>query len=182
MSRSIKTVCDSASSNSNGTLAVSPWIVLNTYMWDYNVGFRTLPAAAATGTYSIQETLSNFETFTQCPFTRSTTTLTITFTAHGLTTSDGVVLSGSSWDQPGYTFPVASVVDANTITVAVANSGPSSGTVLVAPIMINTDSNYSAVSGAQTGATIAGITGIRVVKGGGTLAGKVTLEVVQSGF
>ena len=57
---------------------------------------------------------------------RSSTTLTITSTAHGLTTSDYVVIRNMSADYQY--LQIQSVADANTFTLTVADSGGTSGT------------------------------------------------------
>ena len=57
---------------------------------------------------------------------RSSTTLTITSTAHGLTTSDYVVIRNMSADYQY--LQIQSVADANTFTLLVADSGGTSGT------------------------------------------------------
>lgn len=59
-------------------------------------------------------------------WSRSSTTLTITSTAHGLTTSDYVVIRNMSADYQY--LQIQSVVDANTFTLLVADSGGASGT------------------------------------------------------
>lgn len=64
-----------------------------------------------------------------CNATRSTTTLTITLTNHGLTTSDWVNISQLSAALDG-NYKVASVTNQNVFTVTVSDTGPttSSGT------------------------------------------------------
>ena len=56
---------------------------------------------------------------------RTTTTLTITHTAHGLTTGDRVIVRNANEDNFSGTI---TVVDVNTFTVTTANTGGSSGT------------------------------------------------------
>lgn len=176
--RSYSVTCDSTA-----TPTFSPWLRLNHYMWDYSIGFRAQPATGTTGTYSIQESLSNPEQFVMCNFSRSTTTLTLTYTNHGLVVGDGVFLQGTPWDTTnGQSIAVATVADANTMTLTVANTGATAGALAACFIRINTDSNYSAVSDVQTGSTTGGMQLIRVAKLTGTLSGRVTLEVTQSGY
>ncbi len=61
-------------------------------------------------------------------FARSTTTATVTATNHGLSVGDWVYLDWSLTDNP---YQVQTVADANTFTVTVANSGATSGAVVV---------------------------------------------------
>jgi hypothetical protein len=58
-------------------------------------------------------------------WSRSTTTLTVTSTAHGLTTGDYVLIRNMSAD---YQYLPITVSDSNTFTVTVADSGGASGT------------------------------------------------------
>ena len=58
-------------------------------------------------------------------WSRTTTTLTITHTAHGLTTGDRVIVRNANEDNFSGTI---TVVDVNTFTVTTANTGGSSGT------------------------------------------------------
>ena len=58
-------------------------------------------------------------------WSRSTTTLTITSTGHGLTTNDYVVVRNMSVD---YSYLQVTVSDVNTFTVTVPSSGGTSGT------------------------------------------------------
>lgn len=176
--RTYSVTCDSTE-----TPTYSKWLRCNHYMWDFSIGFRAQPATGTTGTYSIQESLSNPEQFVAANFSRSTTTLTITLANHGLVVGDGVFLQGTPWDTTdGKSIAVVSVADVNTMTLTVANTGATSGSLQICTIRVNTDSNYTAVSGIQSGSTTGGIQLIRVAKLAGTLAGRVTLEVAQSGY
>lgn len=177
--RSIKRTCDSTA-----TPTYSGWIRLSPYSYDFNVGFVASPHNGTTGTYSVQATESNPEEFLACQYTRVTTTLTINYPeAHGLSVADGVILRGSPWDTTnGQSIQVASVVDADTITIAVADTGPAAGVVDVNSLVIVDLSSYSAVSARQQGTVVGSTQMVRVAKASGTLAGKVTLTVTQSGF
>jgi hypothetical protein len=61
-------------------------------------------------------------------YARSTTTATITAVNHGLSVGDWAYLD---WDLTDNPYQVQTVADANTFTVTVANSGATSGNVVV---------------------------------------------------
>ena len=61
-------------------------------------------------------------------YARVTTTATVTAVKHGLAVGDSVFLD---WDLTDDFYTVATVADANTFTVTVANSGAASGNVTV---------------------------------------------------
>lgn len=77
------------------------------------------------GSNRVSEILSTGTLYAGLSWSRSTTTLTITSTGHGLTTGDYVVIRNMSED---YLFASVTVSDANTFTVTCANSGGASGT------------------------------------------------------
>jgi hypothetical protein len=172
--------------NSAGTFTYSPWVRLNHYCEDFNVGFTTAPQNGATGTYSVQVTMHNPEDFRRAQFSRTTTTLTITCINndfHGLTAADGVNLRGCYWDTTdGYSLQVATVTNTTVFTITVADAGPTSGTLEYAPLPVQALASYSAISGAQQGTVVGATEMLRVAKVGGSLSGKVNLTVVQSGY
>ena len=61
-------------------------------------------------------------------YARATTTATVTAVKHGLEVGDSVFLD---WDLTDDFYTVATVADANTFTVTVANTGAASGNVTV---------------------------------------------------
>jgi hypothetical protein len=61
-------------------------------------------------------------------YARATTTATVTAVGHGLSVGSSVFLD---WDLADGFYVVATVADANTFTVTVANSGAASGSVTV---------------------------------------------------
>ena len=70
------------------------------------------------------QVMSAGNTISGLSWVRTTTTLTITSTAHGLTTGDYVVLRNFNVD---YVYVEITVTDVNTFTAQVANSGNTSG-------------------------------------------------------
>lgn len=86
-------------------------------------GAVMFPFTGATGYAVFVDNISIVGTFA-----RSTTTATVTAANHGLSAGDWVYLDWSLTDNP---YQVQTVVDANTFTVTVANSGATSGAVTV---------------------------------------------------
>lgn len=92
-------------------------------------------------------------------YSRTTTTATITATNHGLSTGQWAYLD---WDLTDDPYQVT-VVDANTFTVTVANSGGTSGAAVVWPrVLLQADSqNATAYSIVIPGEGILAENGIR---------------------
>jgi hypothetical protein len=108
------------------------------------VGYRTrlkgavvFPFSGATGYSAFVNDVSMSGTYT-----RSTTTATITATNHGLSTGQWAYLD---WDLTDDPYQVT-VVDANTFTVTVPNSGATSGNVTVWPRMLLQADSQNATS------------------------------------
>lgn len=97
----------------------TPWHRLDDKQNPFSVSFAV--TVQGTGTYTVEHGFTNW---VKNPVTlsRSTTTATLSFTAHGLQVGDSVVVEGAGAPFDG-TYAVASVVDANNITYTVANSG-----------------------------------------------------------
>lgn len=100
-------------------------------------------------------------------FTRSTTTATITATAHGLAVGDWVYLDWGLTDNP---YQVQTVADANTFTVTVADSGAASGAVIVwNDVLLQLDaSNQTAYNVTIPGEGVLAHFGIRLFLGANT--------------
>jgi hypothetical protein len=118
-------------------------------------GAVIFPFSGATGYSAFVENTSLSGTYA-----RSTTTATITFANHGLTTGQWVYLD---WDLANNPYQVT-VVDANTFTVTVANSGAASGNVIIwNKMLLQADaSNATAYTIVVPGEGILAAEGIRV--------------------
>lgn len=95
-------------------------------MVDYRTrlkGAAIFPFTGATGYIAFVDNVSVTGTYA-----RSTTTATITAVNHGLAVGDWAYLD---WDLTDNPYQVQTVADANTFTVTVANSGGTSGAVVV---------------------------------------------------
>lgn len=86
-------------------------------------GAVMFPLTGATGYAAFVDDVSIVGTYA-----RATTTATITAVNHGLAVGDWTYLDWGLTDNP---YQVQTVVDANTFTVTVANSGATSGSVVV---------------------------------------------------
>ena len=127
-----------------------------------DIGFTVYPRASTAGTYNVQFTESDIQRSTRQAFTRSTTTLTITVVAHGLTTGDACVITGNS-DFEGQ-YEIAGVTDADNITVTVADAGAASGSLGFIPVVLDAVTGFSAAAAATkaSGNIFASISAIRL--------------------
>lgn len=105
-----------------GSQTVSPWIPLNRLQDPFNVALAVTLSSGASLTFKVQHSFDDPQETYACSITRSTTTATVTLTDHGLVANDSVTVVGAGAPLDG-TFTVASVVDANSFTYTVANSG-----------------------------------------------------------
>lgn len=172
--------------DSTATPTYSPWVRMSHYSYDFNVGFTCTPEKSTTGTYTVQTTLSNPEKFRPALYGRVGTTLTVTCIGtdtHGLSVGDAVNIQGTPWDNTTTSLAVASVSSTTVFTITVANSGPTSGGLLYAPLPVQALASFSAVSGTQQGTIVGATEMVRIAKASGdTLNGRVDLTVVQAGF
>lgn len=109
----------------------TPWVPINRLQTSFNVGLAVVLSSGASLTYSVEYTLDdprNPANLTQqFTLSRTTTVLTVVKALHALSVGDWVNLYGNGGAPLDGEFQVASVVDANTFTVTVANSGRSAG-------------------------------------------------------
>jgi hypothetical protein len=121
-------------------------------------GATIFPFSGATGYSAFVENTS-----IAGAYTRSTTTATVTATAHGLSTGQWVYLD---WDLADNPYQVT-VTDANVFTVTVADSGAASGSVTVYnKMLLQADaSNATAFTMVIPGQGILAEQGIRVFLG-----------------
>lgn len=133
----------------------SPWIPINRYATSISIALGLMFSSNKNLTAAVEYTLDPLER-QDCNITRSTTTATLVLTNHGLSVGDSVVVSETQSTSLDGTYAVASVVDQNTITYTVANSGATVAIgakvvplrVMTHPVLTgitaNTDSNFSA--------------------------------------
>lgn len=101
----------------------SAWLQLNRVAQSYWTSLGVSLSSGANLTYSVQHTTDDIhERFTEFSITRSTTTATIKLAGHGLSVNDWVMGVGIGAPFEGE-FAVASVSDADTLTITVADAG-----------------------------------------------------------
>lgn len=134
-------------------------------------------SSGASLTYKVQHSLDDPNAAISCTVTRSSTTATLAYTDHGLTTSDSVIVRGVAPFNGQYA--VASVVDANTITFTVAASGSTSATVTVAKMRVFDHDVLTGKTVAATGNYILPVAACRLNVTAYT-SGKATLTTLQA--
>ena len=116
-----------------GSATTSAWIPLNTK----KPYFATALFVGLTGTvnltYKVQHAvptntngdhkpISGNDANVLAKLTRSSTTATLIWPDHGMTTADSIVVQGASTEMNG-TYAIASIVDADTLTYTVTDAG-----------------------------------------------------------
>jgi hypothetical protein len=104
---------------------VSPWIPVNRYQVPFGVSLFGLPSSGASVTWKVQHTADRLDSDAERPISisRAGTVATVTDPAHGLSVGDSVIIMGSGSSNLDGTQAVASIVDANTYTYTVVNTG-----------------------------------------------------------
>lgn len=136
----------------------------------------TLDATAAL-TYKVQYTIDPINVAPDTvQFTRTTTTLTVTDVDHGLSVGDSVtILDG---DFKGY-YDVASVTDANTYTLTVANAGAAGGTFKRVKVRVFDSATLTGKTANAEDSFSNPVTAVRLNVTALTTAGKVTLTYIH---
>lgn len=113
--------------------AVGPsnWIPVNRLQSKFNLALAGWIDDGSTLTWEVQHTLSGLDSSRerQVTISRSTTTATVTDPNHGLDVGDSVIVEGSGTSNLDGTREVVSIVDANSYTYTVANTGPTASAV-----------------------------------------------------
>jgi len=167
-----------------GLVGTSPWVPIN--YQEYRAGFNTsLGAVLTTGaslTYTVQHTYDDPNRHYHVLVSRSGTTATMIATDHGLVAGDSIIVGAGGAPFDG-TFTVASVIDANTLTYTVSNSGPltASPEVFTALLRVYPHSTLVNKTTRSEGVYTSPVTGVRLICTSHT-TGYVTLIVVQAGI
>lgn len=103
--------------------ANSPWVPIDTNLVPMNLGLGVIPNSTANLTYSVQHTFDSFENPRSIAIARAGTTATVTDVAHGLSTGDSVVITGSGDSNLDTQIADITVTSVNAYTYTVANTG-----------------------------------------------------------
>lgn len=110
----------------------SPWIPLNAFSSSFGVGLGCVLSSNGNLTYSVQHTFDDFyANRAERQLSRSTTSLTVKHTNHGLSVGSWVQLTAASYSGWNATYAVASVTDQNNYVVTVADAGDAAGNAWV---------------------------------------------------
>jgi len=160
----------------------SPWLNINRMpQGNFGVAFAGEISSGASLTWGVQHTYDQlYEPTIEWSASRTTTTGTITRTAHSLSVGDWVQMDAAAPFNQAYS--VASVVDANTFTITVANSGvtsvaKSSANLWTARVI---DHTVTAKTTSAEGSYTVPPTAIRLNVSAYT-SGNVSLSVIQVG-
>ena len=116
-----------------GSQTFSPWIPLNPLKPTFATGLFVGLTGTVSLTYKVQHAvptntngeclpISGNDAGVLTKLTRSTTTATLVWPDHGMTTADSIIVEGASTEMNG-TFAIAGITDANTLTYTVTNAG-----------------------------------------------------------
>lgn len=135
----------------------SSWIPLNYLQNNFNVSAAVVLSASVGLTFTVQHTYDDIFSYTNRKITRSTTTATVNYPAHGLSNGDWAAIQGTgSTNLDG--FQVVTVVDADNFSYTVSNSGTTAaqGQVAIARVFSHaTITGTASISGTYTSPVIA---------------------------
>ena len=157
---------------------VSAWIPVNRAQRAFGIGFGCSISNGAALTYKVQHTISDLQAARTVTISRSTTTATVTDTAHGLVVGDSVVVTGSASSALDGTFAVASIIDADNYTYTCANSGPAAAVAQLTRLHVFDHATVTGKSASSDGNYAYNVTAIRLNVTAYT-SGSVLMEVNQ---
>jgi hypothetical protein len=141
---------------------IGKWIPLNRRSFG-TVGFTVAPQEGAGGTYSVEFTEREIQRGPKVVgISRTATVLTIPLVNHGLTVGDSVVLYSSRDGDYEGVYQVASVVDLDSITVAVPDAGQTAPYSNVIPLKVDVMTDFDAATGKESGNIFASVTAVRL--------------------
>lgn len=159
--------------------APSVWLPVDNSLFGFGLTLNCTITNGASLTYKVQYTADKMYFFQPCTITRAATVATLKLTAHGISgTTDSIIVRGSGDSNLDGVFAVASIVDANTITYTVANTGATLGanTSEVNILRVFDHSTITGKTANQDGNLAFPVTAVRVINTIWT-SGLVTLTV-----
>jgi hypothetical protein len=113
-----------------GAAGVTPWVPVNYIQNGFLLGMSGEMTSGGGLTWAIQYTMDDLgQEFRPVSISRSTTTATVTDPDHRLSVGDSIIVAGTGSSNLDGTYAVASIVDANSYTYTVANTGAAAGGV-----------------------------------------------------
>lgn len=106
-----------------GAAGNAPWITVNSLQAAFAVGLAVTISSGGVLTYTVQHTFDDTIAFRNVTIARAGTVATVTDVAHGLSVGDSITVQGAGDANLNGTYDVASVVDANSYTYTVVNTG-----------------------------------------------------------
>lgn len=162
-----------------GSATFSRWVALNHRNSNFTAALGFSISSGGSLTAKVQHTFDDVHATQVRSFTRSTTVCTIPITAHGLSASDYVFIEGAGSPFDGE-YAVASVVDADNITVTVSNSGATVGSGRVGTARVFDHDTMTGMTSRGSGNYFASPMACRLLITSYT-SGVATLTVVERG-
>ena len=149
---------------SQSAAGATAWVPVDPTIAPFSLDINCVGSSNFVGTYSVQYTTDDFMRFIPVVVTRATTVATLKLTNHGLTTSDTIIVQNTGDSNLDGTFAVASVVDQNTITYTVANTGKtlSENTAQAAVVHVTVHGTITGKTATFEGSQATPITAIRL--------------------
>lgn len=105
-------------------LGQTAWIIADRLQASFGIGLGCRISSGASLTYKVQHSFSNpYDNRRVVTIARSTTVATVTDVGHSLSVGDSIIVTGSGSSNLDGTYDIASIVDADSYTYTVANSG-----------------------------------------------------------
>lgn len=163
-----------------GAAGNSPWIPINYLQVPNNIGFAVTLSSGASLTYTVQHTFDDvsIDALRLVSISRTTTTATVTDPDHGLSVGDSIMIRDTGSSNLDGTYSVASVVDANTYTYTVANTGATAATGKVKSFRVFNHEDVASKTDRQDGNYAFPVRAIRL-NISTYASGKATLTILQ---
>lgn len=157
----------------------SPWIPLDIGQAQFSVSLAAILSSGAVLTYSVQNSFDPVNELRPITIARAATVATVTDIGHRLSVGDGIIITGSGdANLDTQIANVATVVDANTYTYTVSNTGATSATAQAANMRQFPDAILAAQTTRLEGNYILPVRACRLVVSAYT-SGSIDLIVIQ---
>lgn len=157
----------------------SPWVPIAYNQNSFALGLGVVLTSGASLTYSVDHTFDELNPVVPITISRTTTTATVTHPAHGLSSNDSAIIAGTGSTNFDGQFTVT-VVDANTYTYTVLNSGATSASGFAASARVFTHETLLGLTAREDGNYAFPVRAVRL-RNSAWVSGTSTL-IVLSGF